>query len=148
MRFAILTICLDWEVRRSSHDTVLGLHCSSGTVSKIGKRFPVRTGLRSWLQYSRSYYRATYVNTAFDAGFASAMAIRPKWLKDICSVLFSAYYLVWASDGDEVVSRRVPIIEDTDAQLRRFRALCTVEMLRVTWEKTRNPYVSCTTRPC
>lgn len=26
-------------------------------------------------------------------------------------------------------------------QLRRFRALCTVEMLRVTWEKTRNPYV-------
>jgi hypothetical protein len=32
------------------------------------------------------------------------MAIRPKWLKDICSVVFSAYYLVWASDGDEVVS--------------------------------------------
>jgi len=54
-------------------------------------------------QYSRSYYRATYVNTAFDAGFASAMAIRPKWLKDICSVLFSGYYLIWASDGDEVV---------------------------------------------
>ena len=56
------------------------------------------------VQYSRSYYRATYVNTAFDAGFASAMAIRPKWLKDICSVAFSIYYLVWASDGDEVVS--------------------------------------------
>jgi len=32
------------------------------------------------------------------------MAIRPKWLKDICSVLFSGYYLIWASDGDEVVS--------------------------------------------
>jgi hypothetical protein len=58
-------------------------------------------------QYSRSYYRATYVNTAFDAGFASAMAIRPKWLKDICSVLFSGYYLIWASDGDEVVSHRL-----------------------------------------
>jgi len=60
-------------------------------------------------QYSRSYYRATYVNTAFDAGFASAMAIRPKWLKDICSVLFSGYYLIWASDGDEVVSHRMEL---------------------------------------
>ncbi|KAK4687216.1 hormone-sensitive lipase, partial [Tremellales sp. Uapishka_1] len=78
--------------------------------------------------YSRSYYRATYINTAFDAGFASAMTIRPKWLKDILSVLFSGYYLVWATEGDAV--------------LRRFRALCTVEMLRVTWEKTNNPYVS------
>ncbi|WVW83219.1 hypothetical protein I302_105237 [Kwoniella bestiolae CBS 10118] len=77
--------------------------------------------------YTRSYYRATYVNTAFDAGFASAMSIRPKWLKDICSMLFTGYYLVWATEGDEV--------------LRRFRAVCSVEMLRVTWEKTMNPYV-------
>lgn len=40
---------------------------------------------------------------------------------------FSVYYLVWANEGDDV--------------LRRFRAICSVEMLRVTWEKTRNPYV-------
>nr|ODN81222.1 hormone-sensitive lipase [Cryptococcus depauperatus CBS 7841] len=77
--------------------------------------------------YSRSYYRATYVNTAFDAGFSMAMNIKPKWIKDICSILFSAYYLVYAREGDEV--------------LRRFRAVCSVEMLRVTWEKTSNPYV-------
>ncbi|WRT67030.1 uncharacterized protein IL334_003996 [Kwoniella shivajii] len=77
--------------------------------------------------YSRSYYRATYVNTAFDAGFSSAMSIRPKWLRDICSMLFTGYYLVWATEGDEV--------------LRRFRAVCSVEMLRTTWEKTMNPYV-------
>ncbi|KAL7422192.1 hypothetical protein Q5752_002838 [Cryptotrichosporon argae] len=77
--------------------------------------------------YSRSYYRATYVNTAFDAGFATAMAVRPRWLRDICSVLFTGYYLVWANEGDEV--------------LRRFRALPTVELLRTTWEKTNNPYV-------
>lgn len=57
-------------------------------------------------QYSRSYYRATYVNTAFDAGFASAMSIRPKWLKDIFSVAFAAYYLVFAREGDEVVSHK------------------------------------------
>jgi hypothetical protein len=94
-------------------------------------------------QYTRSYYRATYVNTALDAGFASAMAIRPKWLKDICSVLFGAYYLVYASEGDEVVSRRDPVLaQKLTCKLRKFRALCTVEMLRVTWEKTNNPYVS------
>ncbi len=67
-------------------------------------------------------------------------------------MLFSFYYLLWATEGDEVVSfidliRRPHFglgdLADTSppAQLRRFRALCTVEMLRVTWEKTNNPYV-------
>ncbi|TXT13770.1 hypothetical protein VHUM_01137 [Vanrija humicola] len=77
--------------------------------------------------YSRSYYRATYINTAFDAGFSTAMSIRPKWLKDLSSVVFTFYYLIFASQGDEV--------------LRRFRAVCSVEMLRTTWEKTNNPYL-------
>ncbi|WOO81092.1 Hormone-sensitive lipase [Vanrija pseudolonga] len=77
--------------------------------------------------YSRSYYRATYINTAFDAGFSTAMTIRPKWLKDLSSVVFTFYYLIFASQGDEV--------------LRRFRAVCSVEMLRTTWEKTNNPYL-------
>ncbi len=31
-------------------------------------------------------------------------------------------------------------------QLRKYRAMCTVEMLRVTWEKTGNPYVRWFTR--
>lgn len=31
-------------------------------------------------------------------------------------------------------------------QLRKYRAMCTVEMLRVTWEKTANPYVRWFTR--
>jgi hypothetical protein len=56
------------------------------------------------------------------------MNLRPAWLKDLCSILFTGYYLVWATEADE--------------KLRRFRALPTVEMLRVTWEKTNNPYVS------
>ncbi len=56
------------------------------------------------------------------------MNLRPIWLKDICSILFTGYYLIWATEADE--------------KLRRFRALPTVEMLRVTWEKTNNPYVS------
>ncbi len=68
------------------------------------------------------------------------MAIRPKWLKDISSIVFTAYYLVFAREGDEVVSGRA-LSYLAHRQLRRFRALCTVEMLRVTWEKTNNPYI-------
>ncbi|KAI0081324.1 alpha/beta-hydrolase [Panus rudis PR-1116 ss-1] len=77
--------------------------------------------------YSPAYYRATWISTGLDAGFATAMSIRPKWLKDIASVLFSVYYIVYAYEADE--------------KLRRFRAVPTVEMLRTTWEKTTNPYI-------
>ncbi|TFY71176.1 hypothetical protein EVG20_g1821 [Dentipellis fragilis] len=77
--------------------------------------------------YSPSYYRATWIATGLDAGFATAMAIRPKWLRDVCSVIFSVYYIIYAQEGDE--------------KLRRFRAVPTIEMLRSTWEKTTNPYI-------
>ncbi|KAF9529187.1 Alpha/Beta hydrolase protein [Crepidotus variabilis] len=77
--------------------------------------------------YSPSYYRATWIVTGLDAGFATAMSIRPKWLRDLSSIVFSAYYIIYAQEADE--------------KLRRFRAVPTVEMLRVTWEKTSNPYI-------
>ncbi|KAG6920304.1 hypothetical protein DXG01_005073 [Tephrocybe rancida] len=77
--------------------------------------------------YSPSYYRATWINTGLEAGFATAMSIRPKWLRDICSIVFSGYYILYANEGDQ--------------KLRRFRAVPTVEMLRTTWEKTTNPYI-------
>ncbi|KAJ8468257.1 hypothetical protein ONZ51_g9761 [Trametes cubensis] len=77
--------------------------------------------------YSPSYYRATWIAIGLDAGFATAMSIRPRWLKDICSVLFSIYYIIYASEADE--------------KIRKYRAVPTVEMLRTTWEKTTNPYV-------
>ncbi|KAJ2922205.1 hypothetical protein H1R20_g14895, partial [Candolleomyces eurysporus] len=77
--------------------------------------------------YSPSYYRATWIVTGLDAGFATAMAIRPKWLRDFASIIFSVYYMIYAQEADE--------------KLRRFRAVPTVEMLRVTWEKTTNPYL-------
>lgn len=32
------------------------------------------------------------------------MPIKPKWLRDICSVLFAGYYMVWAREADEKVS--------------------------------------------
>jgi hypothetical protein len=34
------------------------------------------------------------------------MNIKPKWLRDICSVLFSLYYFFYANEADEKV---VPI---------------------------------------
>lgn len=77
--------------------------------------------------YSPSYYRATWIATGLDAGFATAMSIRPKWLRDISSIIFSFYYILYAQEADE--------------KLRRFRAVPTVEMLRTTWEKTTNPYI-------
>ncbi|KAJ7594288.1 Alpha/Beta hydrolase protein [Mycena floridula] len=82
--------------------------------------------------YSPSYYRATWITTGLDAGFATAMSIRPKWLRDLCSILFSVYYVLYANEADE--------------KLRRFRAVPTVEMLRTTWEKTTNPYIRMVTR--
>jgi len=54
-------------------------------------------------QYSPSYYRATWISTGLDAGFATAMSIRPKWFRDICSMLFSVYYIIYANEGDEKV---------------------------------------------
>ncbi|KAI0775696.1 Alpha/Beta hydrolase protein [Trametes elegans] len=77
--------------------------------------------------YSPSYYRATWIAIGLDAGFATAMTIRPRWLKDICSVLFSIYYIIYANEADE--------------KIRKYRAVPTVEMLRTTWEKTTNPYL-------
>ncbi|EED15471.1 lipase, putative [Talaromyces stipitatus ATCC 10500] len=78
--------------------------------------------------YSRSYFRATWITTALDAGFWTAMKIRPKWLRDIASMVFSLYYLVAAEQADEKV--------------RRVRATLTVEHLRVSWNKATTPYLS------
>ncbi|KAJ1024510.1 hypothetical protein NDA13_004441 [Ustilago tritici] len=81
--------------------------------------------------YSRNFYRTTWLMTALDAGFASAMNVKPKWLRDIMSMVFSVYYMVYANEADE--------------KLRKYRAFCTVEMMRTTWEKTTNPYIRAVT---
>jgi acetyl esterase/lipase len=81
--------------------------------------------------YARPYYRVTWINTALEAGFASAMTIRPLWLRDIASVVFSLYYVIYANEADE--------------KLRRYRAFCTIDFLRVTWHKTTNPYIRAVT---
>lgn len=54
--------------------------------------------------YSRSYYRATWISNALDAGFATAMSIhKPKWLKDLAGPIFGLYYLFWTEQAEEKV---------------------------------------------
>ncbi|KAJ1827788.1 hypothetical protein LPJ56_001474 [Coemansia sp. RSA 2599] len=71
--------------------------------------------------YSRSFYRATWVFTALDAGFWTAMSVRPRPLRHLLSLLFSLYYLVFTNRAVEKV--------------RKVRALITVDHLRVSWNK-------------
>ncbi|KAJ2855698.1 hypothetical protein J3B02_002031 [Coemansia erecta] len=71
--------------------------------------------------YSRSFYRATWVFTALDAGFWTAMTVRPRPLRHLLSLLFSLYYLVFFNRAVEKV--------------RKVRALITVDHLRVSWNK-------------
>ncbi|KAL4918239.1 CLN3 protein-domain-containing protein [Aspergillus aurantiobrunneus] len=77
--------------------------------------------------YSRSFFRATWVTTALDAGFWTAMKVRPKWLRDIASLGCTAYYLFAAEQADDKV--------------RRIRSTLTVEHLRVSWNKGTTPYL-------
>lgn len=81
--------------------------------------------------YSHSYFRATWVTTALDAGFWSAMRIRRKPLRDFLSVVFSVYYLICAEQADEKV--------------RKVRATLTVDHLRIAWEKGTTPYLGALT---
>lgn len=81
--------------------------------------------------YSRSYFRATWVTTALDAGFWSAMKIKRKGTRDFLSVIFSIYYMICAEQADEKV--------------RKIRATLTVDHLRVAWNKGTTPYLGALT---
>lgn len=77
--------------------------------------------------YDTKYFRATWVLTALDAGFWTAMKIKRKWIRDIASLVFSVFYLIAAERADEKV--------------RKVRAAVTVEHLRVSWNKGTTPYL-------
>ncbi|KAI9883918.1 MAG: tryptophan synthetase [Watsoniomyces obsoletus] len=78
--------------------------------------------------YTRSFFRATWITTALDAGFWTAMRIRRRWLRDLASVVFSIYYLFAAEQADEKV--------------RKVRGTLTIDHLRVSWNKATTPYLS------
>lgn len=77
--------------------------------------------------YDATYFRATWVLTALDAGFWTAMKIRTKWLRDLAGITFSLFYLVAAERADEKV--------------RKVRGAITVEHLRISWNKGTTPYL-------
>ncbi|KAJ5175841.1 uncharacterized protein N7482_001718 [Penicillium canariense] len=77
--------------------------------------------------YSRSFFRATWITTGLDAGFWTAMKIKPKWLRDLASLVFTVYYLIAAEQADE--------------KARRVRGTLTLEHLRVSWNKATTPYL-------
>lgn len=78
--------------------------------------------------YDKTYFRATWVLTALDAGFWTAMKIRRKWLRDLASMAFSVFYLIAAEQADEKV--------------RKVRGNLTVEHLRISWNKgISSPYL-------
>lgn len=81
--------------------------------------------------YSRSYFRATWVTTALDAGFWSAMKIKRKGVRDLLSIIFSVYYMICAEQADDKV--------------RKVRATLTVDHLRVAWNKGTTPYLGALT---
>ncbi|KAJ1925998.1 hypothetical protein IWQ60_004175 [Tieghemiomyces parasiticus] len=77
--------------------------------------------------YTPAYFRATYIFTALDVGFWTAMNVRPKFLRDSLSILFTGLYLCLPHLADE--------------KLRRIQRTATVEHMRVGWNKSHNPYL-------
>src|SRR4051812_2808996 len=77
--------------------------------------------------YDATYFRATWILTALDAGFWTAMKIKSKWLRDLAGIVFSVFYLFSADSADEKV--------------RKIRSNLTVEHLRVSWNKGTTPYL-------
>lgn len=77
--------------------------------------------------YDRRFFRATWVTTALDAGFWTAMHLRPKWLRHTCELAFTLYYLVCAEQADELV--------------KRVRGDLNVQHLRVSWDKPNSPVI-------
>lgn len=73
----------------------------------VGRNFSILAGLDHSEPlanlYSTSFLRATWITTALDAGFWSAMTIERKQLREICEVLFSLYYLCAPEQADEKV---------------------------------------------
>lgn len=55
------------------------------------------------------------------------MSVKPKWLRDIASLVFTVYYLIAAEQADEKV--------------RKVRGTLTLEHLRVSWNKATTPYL-------
>lgn len=79
--------------------------------------------------YTRSFFRATWILTAMDAGFFTAMNIPFKPARDICSVIFSLFYLFFPDSAHTLVKKYPP----------------SINVMRTSWEKSSNPILRAVT---
>ncbi len=77
--------------------------------------------------YTRNFYRVCWLLNATDAGFWTAMNIKKKWLRDILSIFFSVYYLVFT--------------EQATNKNRLYQSNLTINLIRVSLNKFENPYI-------
>ncbi|KKA30682.1 hypothetical protein TD95_003355 [Thielaviopsis punctulata] len=77
--------------------------------------------------YEANFFRATWVLTALDAGFWTAMKIKNQTLRNMASLLFTVFYLFAADMADEKV--------------RRVRGNLTIDHMRASWNKGTTPYL-------
>jgi acetyl esterase/lipase len=78
--------------------------------------------------YDPAFGRAVFTLTALDAGFWSAMPIKTKWLRDLCEILFSGFYLF----NPELARQKVNTV----------RKNLNIDYLRVSWNKAHSTYIS------
>ncbi|KAK9324262.1 Alpha/Beta hydrolase protein [Lipomyces orientalis] len=122
-----------WAISKflSKHATAWQIHVLTMTGLYVLKNIDKLLNLQSPEPladlYSRPFFRASWFLTALDAGFWTAMPVKPKAFRDIASILFSVYYLIFADQADEKV--------------RKVRATITAEHLRISWEKSTSPYL-------
>ncbi|KAI8913391.1 Alpha/Beta hydrolase protein [Gorgonomyces haynaldii] len=72
--------------------------------------------------YTRSFFRATYVTTALDAGYFSCLSIKNSVLREALSAVLSVVYLFYPDAAEE--------------KCKRFRMNPTTQVLRSAWDKT------------
>ncbi|KAJ1969325.1 hypothetical protein H4R35_006171 [Dimargaris xerosporica] len=115
--------------QRLAHYAPWKLILAAWTLQYFIKRLFIVLGLHGGeplaRMYHPGYFRATTIFTALDAGFWTAMPIRPRWLRHGLSLVFSLVYLCFPLQAD--------------AKVRRVRQLITVDHMRASWEKAKNP---------
>ncbi|RKO96508.1 alpha/beta-hydrolase, partial [Caulochytrium protostelioides] len=82
--------------------------------------------------YTRHYFRVTYLFNALDAGFLTAMHLRPAVLRDLASFLLTGFYLC------------CPVM--AEHKIHAYRHSPTVQMLRVSLNKAAHPVLRFLTR--
>ena len=78
--------------------------------------------------YSRSFGRAVSVVTAANAGAWTALPIKPKFVRDIASIVFAVYYMFTPDHAEE--------------KSRKFNYNTSADHIRAAFELVKNPYLA------